>query len=217
MLVSNVSPRHLSPNSVYHVNANSKLVCHFFSSCAFLNFFADLTHFIRRKFFSFFQNSAAMPSVFAGGNILKIAGGVITFIAVFMVNVMAFWARTYKGFSNHTVNGFMKMPPVYRQSDKIIPIVPNCRFKNNNSVFIRNSTQYFTDYRLANTKHRGYFSCAYAFRRQPAHFFNVRVVKPTLRQIWRPQTKHLTGVAYLVRLFKPYYTAPRLHLQTPVS
>jgi hypothetical protein len=27
----------------------------------------------------------------------------------------------------------------------------------------------------------------------------------------------LSNIAYLIRAFKPYYVAPRLHLHTPVS
>ena len=202
---------------MHRMDAHAKLLGHLFSGHAIAHGAPNLFDRVGRQLLRFFKHGQRVSGIPARRNILQVIRAVVDFIAVFMVNVISFWTRAYKSCRHQTVNCFMSVFVIYRQSYKKIPVASARGFQNANGVFVGFTTQNFADNWLAHAKHRGYFSRTYAFGRQAPHFFYINVVEPALRKIWRTQTAHTPFVAYLVGVFETDYIAPRFHLQTPVS
>ena len=217
MLINNIAPRHFSPDGVHHMNADVKFTGDFFSRRARFNFVSDLPYLIGRQFLSVLKHGNRMPGILARGHVFKVGHRIISLVAVFVVNVIPVWARAYKGFGDHAVNGSMKMLVVYGQRYKIISVSSKRWLKCARRIFIRRPSQDFADDGRANTKYRRHFSGAHPFSRQPAHFFYVNLVKSALRKIPRSQTAYLPRITYFVCVLKTAYPAPPLHLQTPIS
>jgi hypothetical protein len=217
MLISNIAPRHFSPNGVYHVHAYTKLFCHLFSGRPVSNSVSNFFDFVGRQFFCLFKYCQRVSGVAARCNIFQVICAVVGFIAVFMVNMVSFRPWAYKSRSHHTVQRFVKMLSVYRQSHEKIPVTSPRRHQNVSGVFVSGASQNFADNCLAYPEHGGYFTRAHAFRRQAPHLVYVRFIKSALRKIWWPQATHAPFVAYVVYIFKTSYITPHLHMQTPVS
>lgn len=216
--LSSVPPRLTHPYGGYHMDGYSVFARNVFAFFASLLCVPNIFGSLNRKLVAFTKFVHGVFCVSLTRHVLKIFRAIVVFVTIFVVYVPSWRAMTYERRRYHRVDSFVDMFVCYRKSDKQVPI-SSARGHQNFTFgrFVRYTSKYFADHRLAYPDQRRNFSGAAAFLAHLMYKFNLFVRQFSLRNIAWPDTSNSPFRTYLVLVFKTVHGFPKFHVNTPSS
>lgn len=191
---------------------HSKLGCHFFLCNAIGAKSPYLFGNGSGYFLAFAKDIHCMPGVFRGREILKINQSVISLVSILMVNLARIGAWANECLSNGAMNCAMLCSPINAECHEQVAIAPKRWPQEIRILFlICCSIQDSPNCRLSYSNGIGYRSLGRSFRTKVKNLLNLRLRKPSMKQIPRGDATHIPHVTNGITAFESNNLSPCFH------